>query len=245
MLSIDDQIEALFGRRELPRDAGVLHVTALTQRPDGYRTIVIDEGSPRSPRDFFSLQLARARADAIIITGKLLRDEAALDYTFRGPHAEALAAWRQSVQKRKGMPTLVVLTRSGRLPAEHPIWRAATETIVLTGAAGETEAKRRLPDTQVERLAQPGLIASIELVESMGAKTIALEAGPSTTRAAYDAGRVDELMLSTFLGPFSDSMKETSAPFDLEQLQSALPTSDGSREFTEPSGTWHFERRSR
>lgn len=244
-LTVPDQIEELFGRRDLARDAGLVHVTALSLRPDGYRTIVIDGGSPRSPRDFFSLQLTRARADAIIISGKLLRDEPTLNYQLRGPKAEALRSWRKLCQERHSPPHLLILTRSGALPSEHPIFESSNPVTVLSDEKGAAEAARRLPSTRVRADASPGIASAIAVLADEGATTISLEAGPSTSRIAYEESLVDELMLSTFYGPFPLSMNETAAPFERAQLEVRLASASAPARFEEGSGAWSFERRTR
>ena len=134
--SLTDRIEELFGTRELPVRAGVLHVTALSRRPEGFRTIAIDASSPPSERDLFALHLGRARAEAIIITGKLLRDEPEYGLQSSRTHAEAFASWRKSRLGSDAPPTLVVMTRSGELDPKHPIFASSNPVIVYTSPAG-------------------------------------------------------------------------------------------------------------
>jgi riboflavin biosynthesis pyrimidine reductase len=239
------RIEELFGRRQLPKDAGVVHVTALSRRDGGYRTILIDEHSPKSPNDFFCLQLGRARADVIVLSGKLLRDEAALDYTLRGPDARALRNWRRREQGRTREPTLALLTRSGELPAQHPIFSGPNEVLVFTSPHGAHEAQARLPQLRVESSQDPSLSDLLTLLRVEGATTIVLEAGPGTTAPAYRADLIDELMLSTFEGPFSSTLSEGPAPFDRRQLELRLPHASHAVQLTDASGSWSFERRTR
>ena len=60
----------------LDRALGVLHVAAVWETPDGrYRTLRVGEGAIRSASDAVVLSAARARADAIVTTGRILRDE--------------------------------------------------------------------------------------------------------------------------------------------------------------------------
>ena len=93
---VDALARRLFGA--VPIDDGVVHVTALWAPPEGERrTLLIGEHSPKSDHDFFSLNLARARADAILVTGKILREEPTLRYDLQGAGElpAALAAWRR------------------------------------------------------------------------------------------------------------------------------------------------------
>lgn len=239
--SICDQIEELFGVRELPRDAGVLHVTALSQHPDQLRTIAIDAHSPQSARDHFALMLGRARADAIIITGKLLRDEP--NYAIALPAGDGLRTWRKSVMQRDRDPELWVMTRSGEVDAGHPIWTSEVRPVVFTTPAGGARLQQTLPDVERVEVDEPSLAKAIEAAQSRGSTTIVLEAGPSTTDAAYRDRLVDELMLSRFYGPFDPQMNETRAPFTDAELETVLPLAGPRREHEETSGRWSFQRR--
>ena len=68
------RLEALYGVRELPRAAGVLHVAAVwAERPDRLTVLEITAQTPKSDDDAFALSLARARADAVLTTGAILR----------------------------------------------------------------------------------------------------------------------------------------------------------------------------
>ena len=68
------------------------------------------------------MQLGRARADAIIISGKLLRDEPQLSYEPTGPWAGPLQTWRKTKLLRTTPPTIWIMTKSGDLPAAHPVF---------------------------------------------------------------------------------------------------------------------------
>jgi hypothetical protein len=94
--SVTRLAQQLYGPGFEPRE-GVLHVTAVAGL--ARRTLRIDEHTPKSLADTVALNLARARADAIVITGKLLRDEPALSYApgSPGPAAPAMADYRQQL----------------------------------------------------------------------------------------------------------------------------------------------------
>ena len=94
------RLEALWGTRTLPVDAGVLHVVATWFDGESHRVIRITPRSPKSETDFFVLNLARARADAIITTGRILRDEPELEYALPSAWAGSLIAWRQAALHR-------------------------------------------------------------------------------------------------------------------------------------------------
>jgi hypothetical protein len=86
----------------------LLHVTAvhvplsssssspkgLTKDSDIMSTIAISSHSPKSTIDFFILNMARALADADIVTGGILRCEPRLTCNVLGHYAPALLKWR-------------------------------------------------------------------------------------------------------------------------------------------------------
>src|SRR5262249_32038885 len=147
----------------------------------------------------FLLLTARARADAIVATGEILRRERQLVHE---PLANAgLAAWRRSVLGDADPPLSVVLTRGLALDFEQPLFRAATQGLIFTGAA----AARRLgprPRRNLEVVGPPApsLRAALAFLRGeRGCRTIDVEAGPSSTAELYeDPLAVDELMLSIY-----------------------------------------------
>ena len=72
-------IRTMYGT-DLPLDGGVIHPTAQWRAPDDrYVTLRLNADTPTSRHDRFALNLSRARADALITTGKILREEPGLD----------------------------------------------------------------------------------------------------------------------------------------------------------------------
>jgi len=82
--SVDRAALALFGSPLDTRPA-VSHSTAVWRADEDQPvlSIRINEHSPKSELDFLALHIGRARADAIIITGKILREEPELTYDLR------------------------------------------------------------------------------------------------------------------------------------------------------------------
>ena len=188
--------------------AGVLHVAAVWERPDGeYETLRVGEGAPRSVSDAVVLSGARARAEAIVTTGRILRDEPELVHGSIAPPGAtaALARWRAALGL-DDPPWIAVLTGRGELPPGHPAVEAARRLVVYTGRDG-AERLRAEPGTpahaEIVEDADPSVARLIEhLRGERGAGTISIEAGASTTRALYEgAGLVDELWLSVCRAP--------------------------------------------
>ncbi|MDX1649553.1 MAG: hypothetical protein R3263_06840, partial [Myxococcota bacterium] len=97
---------------------GVLHVAAVApdpEDPQGDRVVMrIVDATPRSLLDRFLLLAARARAEAVVTTGRTLREEPRLRHEVREhPAAEALQGWRREVAGLSGRPRVLVLTASG------------------------------------------------------------------------------------------------------------------------------------
>ncbi|MEZ4331130.1 MAG: hypothetical protein R3F35_05235 [Myxococcota bacterium] len=134
---LEARIEALYGGGiDWARATGVIHVAAI----DGVSraAIAVGPGAPASSMDRFVLGFARARADAIVTTGAILRAESTLVHRFADePRAET--GWRRfraEALGRAGPPMLVVLTAGGDWPPAHPALREASRAIVLTTEAG-------------------------------------------------------------------------------------------------------------
>lgn len=186
---------------------GVLQTAAVWRRPGSGELVVLKicEETPKSATDFLLLHLGRARARAILTTGKILRDEPDLDFALGFEHpilpsSQAhLQAWRADCCGL-GTPARVVLLSSGRdLPLHHPALEGRDVTIV-TGSEGEQRlaAQARAFGVEVVALQQPGLLAALDWLGARDLGRVTVEAGPSTSTALYgEQTRVSALCLST------------------------------------------------
>lgn len=241
-------MRALYGTAELPRSAGVLHVAAVAAVGEGPdRFLKIGPESPRSAADAFALSLSRARADAIVTTAKILRDEPSMRAEPFGRYAPSLLAWRARVMGRARPPSLLILSQSGEIPLAHPALSAWVQPIVVTGAQGAAVLRERIGGgraPRVHEMAAPGVAATIAWArEELGAETISIEAGPSTVNRLYEGScAVDELLLSVFEGAVPGAA--VGAPFvgqaRLRELFGA-PTSETVRN-ERTQGRWRIQR---
>ena len=184
---VDALARALYGERAPLDRRGVIHVTALYAERDGaLHTLRIGPQAPKSAHDFFALQLTRARADAIVITGQILRDEPELSYAL----PDVLVAWRARHGRHVATPKLLVLTSGNALDLTHPALAGEwASPVIFTGTEAATRLRPNASCTVVGH-PEPSMAAASAWLREEGAHTIAIEAGPSTTRALYDSGRV-------------------------------------------------------
>jgi riboflavin biosynthesis pyrimidine reductase len=235
----------MFGPGQAALERGVVHPTSVVRGPNGLLwTLAIDDAAPRSKCDRFSLLLARATADAIVVTGKLLRDEPELSHALVGPEASDLLEWRRA-HGRTGPPAVLVLTSGQDLPEGHPLWTRTVPPIVVTSEEGFARlAAIRARGVACVALEHPSLHETIRYARSeLGARTVSVEAGASTTARLYASGArvVDELWLSRFHGPTAETQR--AAPLGrLEDITDALPHAGPTRHVIEPSGRWSFQR---
>jgi hypothetical protein len=181
-LRTPDEVEAAAARifPGMPLSTtGVSHVAATVVREGRYEIFGVDH--PRAPRsrwDRLVLDLSRLRAEAIVITGAILREEPRLSYAFDPGWAGAFAALRRALGLRE-RPLLVVLTRAG-VHRDHPALSSNVEGLVLEHA--------------------PSLAHAIEVVRGRGARAISVEAGPSVARELYrdPASPLGELLVHRF-----------------------------------------------
>lgn len=237
-------IEALYGARPLLAD-GVIHVSATTRGRDGrLHVLKIGPRSPKSSTDFFVLNLCRARCDAILTTAANLRAEPDLAHGLQGGWATQLDVYRKTVLAKATPPTCAILTGSGDLPVAHPVWEDGTPKLVLTSESA-APALRWVLGTRAEVVGVPKLDARracAYLRTKRGLKLISVEAGPSTSRALYEApSAVDELLLSTFLEPLRDEdLIGYALPDDAVLFRGLAMMGDQTRK--EESGKWRFQR---
>lgn len=242
---IDARVAELYGDVDFAGPAGVLHVASATLYEGSLHAIEIGPKSPKSETDFFALNLARARADAIVVSGKILRCEPNLAYELGGFAAPGLAAWRRERLGKPKPPMLVVLTSGRALDLDHPALHGWARPIIFTGAQVSPDLLRaadaqKLP---VHRSRAPSLREALEWLRANGAETISIEAGPSTVASLYDAPlAVDELMLSRYLEPERSRALRGGVFFREATLHAALRSTSDALRANEASGRWRFSR---
>ncbi len=242
-------IRSVYGA-DLAEPAGVLHVTAVWGAPDGRLvTLKILPETPASPGDRRALGLARARVDAIVTSGRILREEPGLTHAFVADDAECagLAAWRREVLGKTAAPRSLVLTSGRDLDLAHPLF-AAPGAVVFTG---EEAAARLAPaagsrGVEVVGHPRPGLRAALTWLRARGLRDVTVEAGPTTSLGLYDEPAcVDELMLSVFEQPRLAAAIQGPPFLEPRRLEALTRLAHAPHRSTEPSGRWRFERRLR
>jgi riboflavin biosynthesis pyrimidine reductase len=242
---IDARLRELYG--ELPGEVGVLHVASAWQGPDGeLRVLRIAPGTPRSATDAFVLSLARARVDAIVTTGRILRLEPTVTHALLGSDVECadLRAWRSARLGRDQPPRSAVLTSGQQLDLDHPLLRRGTRPLVITGPAAAARLAAAAAERGIELVGLEPLDVrnALAALRARGLHSIGVEAGPATALALYAAPlAVDELMLSVYEASAVPDGAAGPAFLSMARLGELLPhASRGSRE-----GAWRFERRTR
>lgn len=227
--SVEALIDRLFGELSDPPsvDTGPwLHVVACVERAGWLYPMQIGPGSPSSDHDRFILELARARSDAIVTTGAILRAEPSLRYAL----PPGLRAWRGDRPLRPA-----VLTSGRDLPRGHPLWgEEESEPFLITDADGAA----RIGDGPAPVVA---LEAGFTLVDALAELPglVVIEAGPRTASELYAGDGPHALWLSVFEGTVGDD--RLAGPLvSLERLARMERVSSATVE--EASGPWRFER---
>jgi riboflavin biosynthesis pyrimidine reductase len=227
--------------------SGVLHcVSSVRVSTDPARLHVIDinQHAPKSATDFFVLNLARAHADAIVTTAQIVRSEPQLSHQLQGPLAEGLLRYRREVLRKTQGPCSAILTRTGELPAEHRVFQDPFDNLVLTGpehaAALSSRLKAAGARAEVVPVAALDARAAIALLQQRGARTILIEAGPSTAGPLYDPPPcVQHLLLSRCEAAFDARALGRALPEDTTLFAGMQRASVYTQQ--EPSGEWRFE----
>jgi riboflavin biosynthesis pyrimidine reductase len=150
------------------------------------------------PADRFVMAVLRGVADAVVVGSGTLKEH-------RGPWtaekayppvATAIAEVRAAASAA-ATPTLVIVTGSGRLPADHP---AVADAVVATTASGAREvAERGVRCAEVIDLGdadEVDAVAAIARLRDRGHRRILTEGGPSLMGSMLAAGVVEQLFLT-------------------------------------------------
>ena len=243
--SVDGAARALFGSPLDTRPAVSHSFAAWRSREDAaLTTIRINEYSPKSDLDFLALHIARARADAIIITGKILRDEPRLSYDLcADPRwGDALLKWRE---RRWGLgepPWLLILTASGDIDFSHPVFHGWARPLIFTSDRTATRKLAAAPCPVVADDAPDIRRAVKHLRLARECQCVSVEAGPSTGRMLYKRPMVvSELLLSLYLEPSLDERARGAPLVEFAEVR-RLFKSETSALHREHGQHWSFHR---
>jgi riboflavin biosynthesis pyrimidine reductase len=249
--SCDQKLVEIY-KNDLESAQGVVHVTSVwAESSRSLVTLRIGPETPRSDTDAFVLNVARARADAIITTGKTLREEETVTHELQGPGAvpQALADWRKNRLGKNEPPSSVVLTSGRNVDLDHPLFRSGTIPMIFTSpeGAGKLAEGAASKGIEVVERDEPSLRDAIKyLRELRGAETIVIEAGPSTSRSLYEPPAViNELMLSVYSGRSIPRSVRGETFFTLQDLGLVFPMAASTFVSEEESGRWVFRRYTR
>ncbi len=225
-----------------------MHVTAVWRRAeDRLTTLRICEATPPSETDRFALALARARADAIVTTGRILREEPQLDHGLElaGDAAGALAAWRRERLGRGEPPWSAVLTSGRDLDPGHRLFAGPTRPLVLTSAEGARRLEGVAAGGAIEVAVppEPGVRGAVAFLLARGCRTVSIEAGPSTSAELYRSPLlVDELLLSIYEEPHLDDAVRGRDFLPLAELEAQLGAATRVERRNESGARWSFRR---
>lgn len=247
---VQETAERLLGSKVTK--TGIVHVTAVWDGGAGLLfTLDINSETPPCHHDFFLLNLCRARADAIVTTGQILRREPELSHALQGPAEvpRALRSWRERYLGKITPPVSLVITSGRGLDFEHPLFTGWTRPLVYTSLEGHwtLESQAMSHGVEVAGVEQPSPAGAVELLRrEFGAATILIEAGPSTSLQLYEPRlQIDELVLSTFSGHRLPESVQGKPFLDVDHLEKTFPHRTPEVEIAAESGPWTIRRYSR
>jgi riboflavin biosynthesis pyrimidine reductase len=150
------------------------------------------------PADRFVMALLRGVADAVVVGSGTLKEHAGpwTGESAYPPIADAIGGVRAAFGAAPA-PTLVVVTASGELPADHP---SLPDAIVVTTSAGaKTLAERGVRSAEVIEVGDAEDVdsaAAIARLRERGHRRILTEGGPSLMGSMLGAGVVRQLFLT-------------------------------------------------
>jgi riboflavin biosynthesis pyrimidine reductase len=243
---VADRVRRMYGDETLSDPAGVIHVAAVGREPDGELVVLkINQSTPTSTHDRFALDLARARADVIVTTGAILRAEPGMRCDLASDRADALHTWRIDQLGRPTPPLVVVLTGREDLDLDHPALHGWAQPWIFTHVDCARALHGRLPQhVGLAAVPSPDLQTLVDWARRrFDARTITIEAGPTTTGSLYEQSPtlVDELMLSVFEGSIPSAARGDRFA-DPRAVERCLTHRREGAVVNEPSGPWRFVR---
>ena len=228
-------------------DRGVLHSASVWEGPHGTRAIRIGEHAPGSRVDYFLLHVARARASAIVTTGRILRDEPRLRYDLGASSGfvDALTAYRGERVGLRNRATVVVLSHGKDIDFAHPTFHGWAKPLLMVpeSAPSSLGDLAEFHGIALRRLPQLDLDSALASLRNGGHGTVLIEAGASTTRPRYERGRgFDELVLSRYLGAAIDSRAIGGEFPDRAMLERIYGEPRHEHALDEASGEWSIAR---
>jgi len=243
--SVDRAAQALFGSSLDTRPA-VSQSFAAWRAAEGepLTSMLISERSPKSDLDFLAQHIARARADAIVITGKILRDEPQLTFDLHADPrwGDALVNWRERRWALFEPPWLLILTNRGELDFDHPVFHGWARPVIFTNDQAAARKLAAAPCPVVADAAPDIRRAIRHLQVSRGCECVSIEAGPSTARELYERPiAIKELLLSVYLEPSLDERAQGAPLISLSEVR-ALFRSETCTVHREQGRHWSFHR---
>jgi 5-amino-6-(5-phosphoribosylamino)uracil reductase len=151
-------------------------------------------GSISSPVDQATFGVLRGLADVVLVGAGTVRAEG-----YQAPAPQRAFAERRAENGQQPAPSLAIVTRSGRLPADTGLFTGKSPTYVITTTAADLAPLRELagPDRVIVAGDEDlDVDDAIQVLASRGLGRVLLEGGPSLLGSAMAAGRVDELCLT-------------------------------------------------
>jgi riboflavin biosynthesis pyrimidine reductase len=163
-----------------------------------------------APGDRLVMALLRAAADAIVIGSGTLREHGGPWTAERAypPVADLIPRAREMISTIGEAPTLVVVTASGSLPADHPA--LASALVATTEAGARAIAEKEVACAEVIDVGSSDDVDPATVIERLrdrGYRRILTEGGPSLMGSMLGASVVDELFVTIspkLLGGASD-----------------------------------------
>ncbi len=165
---------------------------------DGGATVAGRSGGLAGPGDRAVFHLLRALSDVIMVGAGTVRVE-----NYAGAHLTATQRQHRRDRGQAEVPQLAIVTRSGRLDRDMPVFtRTEVPPLVLTCATATAQARELLAglaevvdcsDGDPDRVDEPTALAALA---ARGQRRVLTEGGPTLLGSLIEADLLDELCLT-------------------------------------------------
>jgi riboflavin biosynthesis pyrimidine reductase len=242
-----EEIQEFYGFQDIPIDSsriycwsnslitidGMLHFLESSKNVGEIAMQHVKEADPHQEADWRLLNSSRAFADAVLLTGQILRDESDADCSVK--YADLIDYRLNVLKKKSAHPVQCILSESGDFPMDRPLFhQTGMKVWIFTSEQGKMKLEEQKRHTGVPWSdisffvvqTETAIPEMLEILQEAGMQYLDVSCGGRVIRKFLDLGLLDEIrmtMAGQIIGPFNS---------DGVTRPSLFPKSDSVKSYT-------------
>jgi riboflavin biosynthesis pyrimidine reductase len=225
-----EEIQDFYGFQDIPTNSnriycwsnslitidGMLHFLESSKNVGEIAMQHVKEADPHQEADWRLLNGSRAFADAVLLTGQILRDESDADCSVK--YADLIEYRLQVLKKSSAHPVQCILSESGDFPLDRPLFhKPEMQVWIFTSEKGKKrleEQKQAIDANDWSDVsffvvqADSAIPDMLQILERAQVKYLDVSCGGRVIRKFLDLGLLDEIrmtMAGHIIGPFNSA----------------------------------------